>query len=145
MKLYNWSALRIMQLHLILINTFLYIYLSPIKERLVSSVPKLIPPDYKKLFSADMLLVTHYQVIVFLVGYSRRQFIGNTQMLPSLSRRKETKKRSTWESWDQWSKLKWVTPLKLSLRTWRPENIPFILMDSFTGKTERSYEGVTAI
>ena len=77
MKLYNWSALRIMQLHFILINTFLYIYLSPIKERL-SSVPKLIPPDYKKLFSADMLLVTHYQVIVFLVGYSRRQFIGNT-------------------------------------------------------------------
>ena len=78
MKLYNWSALRIMQLHFILINTFLYIYLSPIIERLVSSVPKLIPPDYKKLFSADMLLVTHYQVIVFLVGYSRRQFIGNT-------------------------------------------------------------------
>ena len=78
MKLYNWSALRIMQLHFILINTFLYIYLSPIKERLVSSVPKLIPLDYKKLFSADMLLVTHYQVIVFLVGYSRRQFIGNT-------------------------------------------------------------------
>ena len=79
MKLYNWSALRIMQLHFIFNKYFLiYIYLSPIKERLVSSVPKLIPPDYKKLFSADMLLVTHYQVIVFLVGYSRRQFIGNT-------------------------------------------------------------------
>ena len=27
MKLYDWSALRIIQLHFILINTFLYIYI----------------------------------------------------------------------------------------------------------------------